>query len=155
MGYGDLEGLLEKVREITAETDLSPEDLLKGNFTLKMFYDQLEAAKKIGPLNKVVSMMGLGGQLDKSELKKSEEKLKRFKHIIDSMTEEETLNSDILNKSRILRISRGSGTRPEQIRELLREFKKTQKMMKMLKKGKRGPLGGLMKKFENQGFPGT
>ncbi len=153
MGYGDLEGLIEKVNEISAETDLSPEEMLKGDFTLKMFYDQLEAAKKMGPLNKVVQMMGLGGQVDKSELKKSEERLKRFKYIIDSMTTEETINSDILNKSRIIRISKGSGTKPEQIRELLREFKKTQKMMKMLKKGKRGPLGGLMKQFEGQNLP--
>ncbi|MDD3084094.1 MAG: signal recognition particle receptor subunit alpha, partial [Candidatus ainarchaeum sp.] len=108
MGYGDLEGLLEKVKEIELE-NISPEEILKGNINFKIFYEQLKATKKLGPLNKVIEMLGIGTKLPKEAMEMGQEKMDSFKIIIDSMTEKERLEPELLNRSRIERIAKGSG----------------------------------------------
>jgi signal recognition particle subunit SRP54 len=132
MGYGDLEGLLEKAKEIEMQ-NVSPEELLKGNFNLKMFYEQLQATKKLGPLTKVADMLGLGMKLPKEAMEMGQEKMDSFKTIIDSMTEEERIEPEILNRGRIERIAKGSGTKVEDVRELIKQFKKMKKMFKRFK----------------------
>ncbi len=134
LGYGDLKGLLEKAKEIELEEELSPEQLFKGKFNLKTFYAQLKAARKLGPLHKVAEMMGLSMQIPKDQLEVGEEKLDSFKVIIDSMTEEERINPEIMNRSRIQRASRGSGKKEADVRELLKRFKQMKAMFKKFKK---------------------
>jgi len=159
MGYGDLQALLEKAKELGEEQELSPEELLKGEFNLDVFYKQLEASRKMGPLNKVAEMMGLKMQLPKEVLEMTEEKLDGFKVIMDSMTREEKENPGVLNKSRILRIAKGSGKSEANVRELIKQFKQMQrvfkkfrkldekKLEKMAAKGKGLDLAGMMKGF--------
>jgi signal recognition particle subunit SRP54 len=134
MGYGDLQGLLEKMKEITEEKILSPEELLKGEFNLHTFYAQLMAARKMGPLKKVAEMLGLSMQVPKEQLELGEEKLESFKVIMDSMTKQEMRDPEILNKSRIKRIALGSGKKEEEVRELLKHFKQMKKVFKKFKK---------------------
>ena len=110
MGYGDLEGLLEKAKEAEIE-NLDPEEIMKGNFNLRMFYEQLKATKKMGPLNKVSEMLGLSVKLPKEMLEQGQEKMDSFKIIIDSMTEKERLEPEILNRGRVERIARGAGVK--------------------------------------------
>lgn len=155
MGYGDLQALLEKAKELQ-EGDLSPEELLQGEFNLDVFYKQLAASRKMGPLTKVAEMVGLKTQLPKEALEMTEEKLDSFKVIMDSMTREEKQHPDVLNKNRILRVAKGSGKTEKDVRELLKQFKQMQKMFKkfskldekklerMTKKGKGLDLGGMM-----------
>ncbi|MCD6522989.1 MAG: signal recognition particle protein [Candidatus Diapherotrites archaeon] len=149
LGYGDLSSLLSKVREIVEEEELSPEEMLKGEFTLKTFYKQLEATRKMGPLSKVLEQLGLSMKISDEDIEKSEEKLRIYKVIIDSMTEEERKNPDIIKKSRIERIAKGSGRKEEEVRELLKQFNLAKKMFSKMKKGKRPPsnLSSLMKRF--------
>lgn len=137
MGYGDLQALLEKAKEIKVE-ELSPEQLLEGSFNLKVFYKQLEATKKLGPLSKVAEMLGLKAALPKEELELTEEKLNTFKVIMDSMTEQELTSPDIINSSRIKRIARGSGKSEANVRELLRHYRKMEKVFKKLQKFSKG-----------------
>lgn len=133
MGYGDLQTLLEKAKEASEEIELDPSELLQGKFDLEMFYQQLEATKKIGPLDKVMEMMGAKQQLPKELLETGQEKLNQYKFIMDSMTKKEKQNPDLLNNSRIARIAHGSGTTQEQVRSLLSQFKRMQKGFKQLK----------------------
>jgi signal recognition particle subunit SRP54 len=129
MGYGDLQGLLERAKESDIES-MNPNEMLSGNFNLKMFYQQLEATKKMGPLNKVAEMLGLGMKMPKEMLDVGQEKMNSFKIIIDSMTEQERKEPDILSRNRIERIAKGSGTRVEDVRELIKQFKQMKKMFK-------------------------
>jgi signal recognition particle subunit SRP54 len=132
MGYGDLQGLLEKAKE--AEMDnLNPEDLLKGNFNLRMFYQQLQATKKMGPLNKVAEMLGLSVKIPKEMLESGQDKMDSFKVIIDSMTEKERVEPEIINRGRVERIAKGAGVNINDVRELLKQFKQMKKMFKKFK----------------------
>ncbi len=138
LGMPDLETLLEKARSVVEENEeLSPEEILKGKFTLKTFYKQLEATSKMGSLQKIAEMLGLGMKIPKDVLEESEEKLKVYKVIMDSMTKEELENPEIINKSRIERIARGSGRTVQEVRELLKQYEAAKKMLKKLKGGKR------------------
>jgi signal recognition particle subunit SRP54 len=154
LGFGDLKALMEKAQEVVQEEDLSPEELMKGEFTLKKFYQQMEASQKMGPFSKVVEQLGLGQKISKEEIEKSQEKLKAFKYIMDSMTPQEMENPDLINKKRITRIATGSGRTEKEVRDLLKQFKLTKKLMSKMKGGKRMPknLSRLMGKF---GMPGA
>ncbi|MBI4043873.1 MAG: signal recognition particle protein [Candidatus Diapherotrites archaeon] len=128
MGYGDLQSLLEKARELEEENETDLEEMLEHGFNLHVFYEQLKAARKMGPLNKVAEMMGLNMQIPKEQLEIGEEKLDHYKHIMDSMTKKEKLNPDLITRSRIERISRGSGRTEEEVRELLKHYKQLAKV---------------------------
>jgi len=159
MGYGDLQGLLQRAREVTEEEEFSPQDLLSGEFTLKAFYKQLEAAKKMGPISKVAEMMGLKAQLPKEQLELGQEKLDSFKVLMDSMTEQELRNPSIINRDRIRRIARGSGKTEAEVRELLKHYRQTSKFLEKFKKLGKGKdlkdldkldVEKLMKKFSRR-----
>lgn len=130
MGYGDLESLLEKAKEVQEEEGFDAEELLKGDFNLESFYQQMKATRKMGPMNKVMDMMGLGQQVPKEFAEMGEEKLDKYGFMITSMTKKEKEDPELMNKSRIARIAKGSGTTQEEVRELLKNFKKMKKVFK-------------------------
>lgn len=151
LGMGDLETLLEKVREIGV-SEKTAEDMMKGNFTLRDFYEQLEAMKKMGPLKKIAEMIPGMGQMNIPDdlMNIQEAKLKKFKFIMESMNKKELEEPDLIDQSRINRIAKGSGTKPEDIRELIKQYKQSKKMLKMFKGGRanRGPLKNILKNFK-------
>ncbi|MDK2876871.1 MAG: signal recognition particle subunit [Archaeoglobaceae archaeon] len=143
LGMGDLRSLIEKVEKIAEEEEIDAEAFLKGNFTLKDIYKQIEAMNKLGPIRKVLDMIpifGLG--VDDHTAEMTQEKMKRFKVIMDSMTEEELLNPKIIDSSRIRRIAIGSGTSQQEVRELLKYYETVKSFMKKMKK-KKLPIKGL------------
>jgi len=149
LGIGDLKGLIEKFKELEIEKEIKPEEMLKGKLTLKDIYAQLEAMNKIGPLKQIMQMLPFGTmglEIPDEMVELTQEKLKKYKYIMDSMTEEELENPRIINASRIRRIARGSGTTPEDVKELLKYYRTMSKAMKNLKGG-RGNLRKLMKQF--------
>ena len=139
LGMGDIDGLIAKVKE--ADIEPSEKDvykMLSGKFNLQDMYDQFEAMRKMGPIQKIISMVpGLGYQLPESELENAEERLDRWKVIIQSMTVEEKEDPHIINASRIRRIARGSGTKESEIRELIKQYDVMRKMLKQLKGSRR------------------
>ena len=139
LGMGDIDGLIAKVKE--ADIEPSQKDvykMLSGKFNLQDMYDQFEAMRKMGPIQKIISMVpGLGYQLPESELENAEERLDRWKVIIQSMTVEEKEDPHIINASRIRRIARGSGTKESEIRELIKQYDAMRKMLKQLKGSRR------------------
>ncbi len=149
LGFPDLGELLKKAQEAAEESEFSPEDLLKEEYTLKTFYKQLEAMKKMGPLKKVFEMLGLAA-MPEELVQTSEEKMKSYKFIMDSMTKKELGDPDSIKGDRIKRIAKGSGRPEADVRELLKQFDMSKKMLKKIKKGKRlgGPMGNLLKQFK-------
>ncbi len=139
LGMGDIEGLISKVKE--AETTVTEKDvraMLSGKLSLQDVYDQFEAMRNLGPLQKVLSMIpGFSYQLPEGELENAEERLAKWKVIIQSMTPEEKDTPRILNSSRIRRIARGSGTQETDVRELIKQYNAMRKMLRQLKGNRR------------------
>jgi len=146
LGMGDLESLLEKVKEAEFKED-DVEKLMSGKFTLQDFYNQISSMQKMGPLNKVMDMIpGLGYSIPEDMLQVQEEKLKKYKYLIDSMTKKERENPDSIHSSRIQRIARGSGTNQKDVRDLLKQYNQSKKMIKQIG-GAKGMKRGTMKNF--------
>ncbi len=144
LGMGDIKALLEKVERVVSEEDLDPEAFLKGTFTLKDIYEQIEAMGKMGPIKKIFDLLpfGFGMNIKEDAMEMTQEKMRKFKVIMDSMTEEELLNPKIIDSSRIRRIAIGSGTSPQEVKELLKYYKTMKNLMKKFKK-KKLPIKGL------------
>jgi signal recognition particle subunit SRP54 len=146
LGWGDLQALLKKAEEVQKEVNIEREDIDKMD--LQSFYKQLEAAKKMGPLSNVMSMMGMN--LPKEVATVGETKMNKFKYIIDSMTSYERENPEDINASRIARIAKGSGCSEGEVKELLKQFGMMRKVTKMVKRS-RGGMDKLLKKFKGLG----
>ena len=142
LGFPDIGALLEKVKKIADEENLPTE--MEDKLTLRTFYEQLKAAKKLGPLSGVFSMLG-AADVPADMVKNSEGKLKKFECIISSMTKAEREDAELVRKSRarIERIAAGSGTRPEDVRDLLTQFERVNGMFTSFKKNR-----GFRKKME-------
>ncbi len=151
LGMGDIKALIEKVERIARQEDLEPEKFIKGTFTLKDIYKQIEAMQKMGPIKKIFELLpfGFGLKVDDSVMEMTQEKMKKFKVIMDSMTEEELLNPKIIDSSRIRRIAIGSGTTPQDVKELLKYYRTMKSVMKKMKKLEKGKLP---LKFKKLGF---
>ena len=108
----------------------------------------MSAMKKMGPLNKIVDMIPGFGQLKlpKDALQVQEEKLKKWRHAMNSMTKKELEEPDIIDSARIERIAKGSGIPTKEIRELIKQHRQSKKLVKMMK-GK-GDINKMMKKFQ-------
>jgi signal recognition particle subunit SRP54 len=151
IGYGDLQGLLEKAKEIGVNEE-SARKMVEGRFGLNEFMEQISAMQKMGPLTKIAEMIpGVSGmKIPKDMLDVQQEKMKKWKHIMGSMTAAEREDPELIKHSMIIRIARGSGTKEQDVRELMKYYKQVQKFMKMAKGGKglkRGPLGRMMKQM--------
>jgi len=137
LGMGDIETLLEKAKLAIDEEQARgmSERMMRGEFDLDDLYEQMKSMKKMGSMTKILSMIpGLGGlNIDKNMLGGQEEKMKKWKYIMDSMTKYEKRNPEQLDLSRIKRAAAGSGTSVDEVRGLLKHFKQTKKMMTMFK----------------------
>jgi signal recognition particle subunit SRP54 len=114
------------VDEKKAEEDARK--LLSGNFSMKDFVDQIRMVRKMGPLKDLLEKFPLFGDLTE-HLNPDEKELTKIEAMYDSMTEKERLRPDLINASRINRISKGSGRKPEEVRELLQKFGMMQQVM--------------------------
>ena len=164
LGMGDLKQLSERVERAMQETqeeddDWEPEDLLEGEFTLKDMQRQMEAMNRMGPLDQVMDMIpGLGGglmdQLPDDAMDVTQDRMRRFDIAMDSMTDEELENPRIVGRSRVERISRGSGVDGETIRELLEQHKMMERTLKQFQGMGEGDMQRMMKKFGGGGGAG-
>lgn len=141
LGMGDVVSLVERAQEAVDQEKMQKleKKLRRAEFTLEDFYDQIQQVKKMGPISQIMSMLpGMGGGALKN-IDMDERALVRVEAIINSMTREERRRPQIINGSRRLRISRGSGTSVQDVNKLLKQFFAMQKMMKQLsKRGLRG-----------------
>jgi len=144
LGMGDLETLLEKVREAEIKVpEKKAKAILSGKFTLTDMYEQFEAFKSMGPFRKVLKMLpGMSYDLPEDKLNMAEANLEKWRVIIQSMRLEEKENPKVFNSSRIRRVARGSGTAEKDVKDLLKQYVMMRKMLKMFKRKKRLPFMG-------------
>ena len=133
LGMGDIQSLLEQAQESMTEEEAleTTKKIMAGRFTLKEMYDQMEMLTKMGPLKKLVSMLpGIPGLTDKIDVEESQQRLWKYRVIMDSMTETEMEDPRIIKSTRILRIARGAGVDPKDVRELLRQYNVSKRAVK-------------------------
>ena len=150
LGMGDLETLLEKVREAEVKVpEKKAKAILSGKFTLTDMYEQFEAMKGMGPFRKLLKMIpGMSYNIPEDMLNMAEDRLEKWRVMIQSMTPEEKENPKIFNASRIRRVARGSGTSEKEVKELLKQYSMMRRMIKMLRKKKKLPFFGKGMPFE-------
>jgi signal recognition particle subunit SRP54 len=164
LGMGDLEQLAERVERAMVETgedddDWEPEDILEGQFTLKDMRKQMEAMNNMGPLGQVMDMIpGMGGgmmdQLPDDAMDVTEERMRDFEVIMDSMTEDELENPRQVGASRTRRIAKGAGRPEERVRELLQQHKMMERTLKQFQGMGEGDMERMMQKMQQGGGGG-
>jgi signal recognition particle subunit SRP54 len=147
LGMGDVIGLIEKAEAAfdQATAQKAAERMMKGQFTLEDWLEQIRQLKKMGPLAQIIEMLPgqLGQAARQMDQKDIDRNFKQTEAIINSMTREERRNPDILNASRRRRIAAGSGMEVQDVNRLIKQFREAQKMMKMLQKSGGKGLGRL------------
>ncbi|MEI6797460.1 MAG: signal recognition particle protein Srp19, partial [Methanomassiliicoccales archaeon] len=155
LGMGDIESLMEAAKEnITeAQAEETTRKIMSGHFTLKEMYEQMEMLTSMGPLQKLVSMLpGMpGGMTDKINVEETQEKMRRFRTIMDSMTDAEMEDPKLVKASRVARIARGAGVELKDVRELLHQYNNSKKAVKGFM-GNRKLRKQLMKQMQAQGM---
>lgn len=159
LGMGDLQSLLERAKEVVDEEKAEEvaKKIITGKFTLIEMREQMEMLTKMGPLKKIMSLFpSFGGRfnpmaMEGETLEETQRKLKTFKVIMNSMTEEELKNPRIIKSSRIKRISRGAGVTQKEVKELLNYYNKMLKTMKSIQ-GNRRMRKQLMKQLRIEGL---
>jgi len=136
LGMGDLKALAEKAEEAIKGEEFDANAMLKGKFTLRDMYKQLEALNKMGPLKQIMGMLPLGNmELPEGVYDVTSTKMVRYRIIMDSMTPHELDDPGLINSSRMQRIAHGAGATPDEVRELLKYFKMMQRTLKNLRGG--------------------
>ena len=133
LGMGDMLGLIERAKESISEQDVQAieKKMKTKNLDLNDFIQQLQRIKKMGPMNQIVDMLPGMGQI------KRQMKVDSFddgfwnqaEAVVYSMTPEERKHPEIINGSRRKRIAAGSGTTPQQVNQLLNQWKEAKKLM--------------------------
>ena len=132
LGMGDVVSLVEKAQQQfdVDEAAKMQEKMAKGRFTLDDFLAQMRQMKKMGPLKEILKMLGMGGS-EMAGMVQGDE-LKNMEAIILSMTPKERENPDVIEASRRRRIARGSGTEPQDVSGLIKQFTMASGMMKQM-----------------------
>ena len=153
LGMGDIVSLVEKAAENIDKEEMEDmaKKIAKGKFDLEDFANQLKQMGKMGGVSGLLSMMPGVSKAQKlmAENKISNSMIDKQIAIISSMTKKERADPNIIKASRKIRISKGSGTKVQDVNRLLKQFLQSQKMMKRMKSmGKGGIPSDLMQKLQ-------
>jgi signal recognition particle subunit SRP54 len=138
LGMGDVLSLIEKAeQQVDAdEAEELQRKMATEQFTLEDFLKQMRQVRKMGPIGNLLGMMpGMGAMKQLKDVDVDEGELDRVEAIILSMTREERLNPEIIKGSRRRRIAEGSGTRIQQVNNLVKQFGQMRKLMKQVASG--------------------
>jgi len=133
LGMGDLETLLERAQEAidAQKAEALTKKIMAGKFTLHEMYEQIEMLTDMGPMRKLASLIpGVGGKMKEADMESTQARLRRFKIIMDSMTDDEMKDPKLVKSSRVQRIAHGAGVAPRDVKELLRNYEMSRKAIK-------------------------
>ena len=136
LGMGDLETLMEKIKSVTDEKQQSKlqKKLEEGKLSLEDVISQVKSMNAMGGFDKLKGLIpGMSSaKIPEDKLEAQEEKVKKWEHIVKSMTPEEKENPEILQKqtSRISRVAKGAGVHTSDIRSLLKQYDMLQSFVK-------------------------
>ena len=137
LGMGDILSIVEKVQDEIdeKEAEKTAKKMMKGNFDLEDFLNQLNQIKKLGPLENLLKLLPGAKKMGLNNVNIDPKIMKRTEAIVLSMTPEERRDPSILKASRKKRIADGSGTTVTDVNKLLTQFEEMKKMMKMMGNG--------------------
>ena len=135
LGMGDIQAVLDLAKRLETEgDDVRLKRISSGKMNMEDFFYQLEEVTKVGSLRGFLdNMPGLSGMVKDDQLDQMEDRVSKWRFIIQSMTTEEKADPDLLNSSRIKRIARGSGWSEHEVKELVKNYKNSKNMMKASK----------------------
>ena len=135
LGMGDVQAVLDLAKRLGDEADeVRMKRISSGKMNMEDFYYQLEEVTKVGSLQSFMETMpGLSGMVKEDQLEQMEERVDKWRYIIQSMNEKEKADPDLLNASRVKRIARGSGWPEHEVKELIKNYKNSKSMMKASK----------------------
>jgi signal recognition particle subunit SRP54 len=134
LGMGDVVSLVEQAQETfdQEEAEKMQAKMAKGKFTLTDFMGQMKQMQKMGPLKQILKMMpGMSGNAAALDMVSGDE-FKKMEAIIQSMTQKERDNPDIIEASRRRRIAKGCGMQPQDVSGLVKSFNQAAGMMKQM-----------------------
>ncbi|HKR57809.1 MAG TPA: signal recognition particle receptor subunit alpha [Candidatus Nitrosopolaris sp.] len=145
LGMGDIRAILEMAKSLELEADQSQaKRVLGGKMTIEDFYAQMESVGKMGFRNVIDNLPGLSGMVKDDQLESLQEKMEKWRYIIQSMTKAEKRDPDLINDSRRKRIARGTGITEHEVKELVKQYNASKSMMKQAK-GRQ--MHGLLRRF--------
>src|ERR1700732_1133420 len=134
LGMGDIMSLIERAEQAVDHKKAAELErkLRRSEFTLGDFRDQLKQVRKMGPLEQVLGMLPKVGPFANlpKDAQVDESRLKHVEAIINSMTEAEREDHDLIDGKRRKRIARGSGTSVQEVNQVLKQYMQMRKMMK-------------------------
>lgn len=135
LGMGDIQAVLDLAKRLENEgDDIRLKRISNGKMNMDDFFYQLEEVTKVGSLKGFLdNMPGLSGMVKDDQLDQMEGRVSKWRFIIQSMTKKEKADPDMLNSSRIKRISRGSGWPEHEVKELIKNYNNSKNMMKASK----------------------
>jgi signal recognition particle subunit SRP54 len=133
LGMGDMLGLIERAKEAISEDDVQAieKKMKTKGLDLEDFIVQFQRIKRMGPLTQLVDMIP-GMQQIKRQMKVEsfdDSFWGRAEAVVYSMTPQERRHPEIINGSRRKRIAAGSGTTPQEVNQLLNQWKEAKKIM--------------------------
>ena len=140
LGMGDMLTLIEKAQSTFDQQEAVEleKKIRQATFDLDDFLGQLQQLRQMGPLSQVLEMVpglsSMRGRIPTDDL--GEDQVKKVEAVIYSMTREERRRPEIIGGSRRRRIARGSGTTPQDVNQLLGQFRQMQKIMRQMSSGK-------------------
>lgn len=145
LGMGDIKALLEMAKGLETQADENQaKRVLSGKMTIEDFYAQMEQVGKLGFRNVIDNMPGLSGVVKEDQLDAMQERMEKWRFIIQSMTRDEKKDPDIVNEARRKRIARGSGMAESEVKHMIQQYNNSKAMMKQ-SKGRQ--MQGLMRRF--------
>jgi signal recognition particle subunit SRP54 len=139
LGMGDVLSLIEKAEQQVdeKEAEAMQEKMRRDQFTLEDFLTQMKQVRKMGPLSGILGMLpGMGAMKELKNAPIDEGELDRVEAIILSMTPQERAHPGLINGSRRKRIANGSGTKVQQVNQLVKQFDQMKVMMKSMANGR-------------------
>ncbi|MGD8707484.1 MAG: signal recognition particle receptor subunit alpha [Nitrosopumilaceae archaeon] len=135
LGMGDIQAVLDLAKRLENEGDeVRLKRISSGKMNMEDFFYQLEEVTKVGSLRGFLdNMPGLSGMVKDDQLDQMEDRVSKWRFIIQSMTKDEKADPDLFNSSRIKRVARGSGWSEHDVKELLKNYKNSKNMMKASK----------------------
>jgi signal recognition particle subunit SRP54 len=139
LGMGDVLSLIEKAEQQVDEDEAEAlqEKMRRDQFTLEDFLKQMKQVRKMGPLSGIIGMLpGMGAMKQLKNADVDEKELDRVEAIILSMTPQERATPGVINGSRRKRIAAGSGTKVQQVNNLVKQFDQMRVLMKSMANGR-------------------
>jgi len=146
LGMGDVVGLMKDFEDVVDEekAEKDAKRMLRGQFTLDDFLEQLQTLQSMGPLQDLLDKVPFFADSVPDGFQVDEREIGQIKAIVSSMTRQERAKSELFQKqpTRLVRVAKGSGTTEKQVAEILQRFVFMKQMM-----GSIGSQAGMLSKI--------